>query len=568
MGDNNIRTSALSKSAHEDLKTTLLEIWEAVLGRSPVETQDDFFELGGDSLLAAQIIVRIEKQLNVRLTSQEFLEKSTISELADYLPQLQDREAQVIRASRRTGPVPVSDMQEAQLGRLAEWKLLPLTHPQQNICLGYRITGALDEEALRRSIECICQRHEIFRTHFDITTSPPTQVIEQSPTLDYAVIDLSESDEERREISLSNQIKAIKQQPFDCLNAALIRFHLLRLAPTDFVFIITTDHLIMDLWSIGLLQDEISECYSSFSQQQPYAPDPPDIQYADFSIWQRDFYPQKEQQALTYWRAVLTGLKSRGLEIPLSLPRPEKFEYRTAARSRDLTPLREPMRRFCENHRVTAFSFCLSVYVVLLYKLSLETSMLVVVPSAQRNRIELERVMGRFARSLVLRVNVNSGLPFEKFVGEVAAAVLAAQSNLEIHNVVFNGLLPAMVYGEDQHRSCPISYVGFSFDRHKQLKLASLDVRNFPVNTASGPWFDLNARILTRDDETCLYLIYNPDSYTSESSQLIVELYEEIMRAALRHEQVSVDDLVSLTTSPLDYSSSPRGAQPGTNVSG
>ena len=102
MGDNNIRTSALSKSAHEDLKTTLLEIWEAVLGRSPVETQDDFFELGGDSLLAAQIIVRIEKQLNVRLTSQEFLEKSTISELADYLPQLQDREAQVIRASRRT----------------------------------------------------------------------------------------------------------------------------------------------------------------------------------------------------------------------------------------------------------------------------------------------------------------------------------------------------------------------------------------------------------------------------------------------------------------------------------
>jgi hypothetical protein len=118
-----------------------------------------------------------------------------------------------------------------------------------------------------------------------------------------------------------------------------------------------------------------------------------------------------------------------------------------------------------------------------------------------------------------------------------------------------------MVYGEPQIVSgCPVSYIGFSFERHKQLKLASLDVRKFNINTASGPWFDLNARLFTRDNETVISLIYNPDSYTSETSQLIVELYEEVMRAALREKQASVDDLVRLTTNPLDRSIAARGA--------
>jgi acyl carrier protein len=531
------------EAAATEQSAELLEIWRSVLGDSRITPADDFFALGGDSLRAVQILLRMQQRLRVSVTLEEFFERPSVESLIELIACRQDCDQDQIRPRSLTTPPPVSDMQEVHLARLADWKLLPLTHPQQNICVGHRLVGPLNESALRGAVERVCQRHEILRTHFDVSTDPPTQIIEAEVTPDFTVIDLRDPDEQRRAGRVEACIEELKQRPFNCLKAPIIRFHLLRLAQLESLFIVTTCHLIMDGWSFGLFQDELAECYRLLARGAEVPARPAATQYADFAHWQRTAYPRKEQEALRYWRDVLAGFRSLGLEIPNGRTRSENFEYRTALLSRDLGDTHRTVLSFSQREQVTVYAVYLSAYAILLWKLSKKRCMLVFTPSAQRIRIELEGVIGRFTRSLLLRVQIEPRLTFGEFVHRTAQNCLEAQRHLEVCNVKFNALLPEMVYGE-QEKDKPLSYVAFSYEQLHRLRLEGLEVHDVDIITASGPWFDLNLRVFTHETGTRVSLTYNPDSYGRDTCDYILDSYSRIAQAAVSNESATLDELL------------------------
>ncbi len=511
-----------------DIADTLAEIWASVLGQEFATPDSDFFESGGNSLLAMQIIVRIEARLQIQLTPADLYERPTLGELCAYLPTVQVSPTEPIRRASRDVPAPVSDLQELQLSRLRERDLLPLTDPDESICIGYGIRGDLDEQALKESLEIACHRHEALRTCFDVSTSPPTQIILSDAALDYSVVDLREPSNQSPEDRVQACIDELKRRPFNCLSDALIRFHLLRLSATQTVLVLMSHPLVLDGHAIDLLQHEISHGYSCIVRNVPYVPAAVALQYSDFAIWQRQFHASREQQARAYWNEVLQGFGSLRLHTSLRRPAPQIPQNQTAVLERDIDETRPLVQKFCERNRLTVYSFYLAAYAMTMHELSNATSMLMFTASAQRNRMEFEHIVGKFSRGVLLPIHVDPQIGFEAFARRLTETLIRAQDHIEMHRARFVEILQRAM--TSQHAQD--SRLGFSYETFQELSLEKLDVESFPIGLASGPRFDLNLRVFERRGQTRANLFYSVDSYTPEAIEHVLDAFQAIVRAA------------------------------------
>ena len=403
-----------------------------VLGQPRLGIDDNFFERGGHSLLAAQLLARLCQACGVQLPLQVVFEAPTLAELAariDHALRAGAPPPPPIAPAARDRPLPLSFAQQ----RIWVLSRLEPDSPGYNMPLAVRVTGGLEIGALRRTLDLLVQRHEVLRTTIAERDGEPVQLVAAASRAAFALIDLAALPAAAREPEAVRLAQRESHAPFDLARGPWLRVRVLRLAARDHAMTLTLHHVAADDWSIGVLALEVGEIYRALlAGAAPRLPALA-VQYADFASWQRErMRGEVLERHLAYWRAQLAGSPAR-LRLPADRPRPATQSYRGAVRSCDLpAPLTAAVQALGRRHGATLFMTLLAAFAALLGRYAAEEDVVVGTPVAGRNRVEVEPLIGCFINTLVMRVDLSADPSCTDLLKRVRRMTLAAQTHQEL----------------------------------------------------------------------------------------------------------------------------------------
>lgn len=406
------------------LESEIAAIWMEVLGIERVGADDDFFSLGGHSLLAAQVVSRVRDRLRAQLPLRDLFRATTVAKLAQCVEAARRGERapgrpRIKRAPRDT-ELPLSLNQEALwfLDRLEPDRPTYTNYP------AVRIRGPLDLEALRRAFNEMVRRHETLRTTFPERDGRPVQVIAPEARVEVPVVDLTAVPAADRDARLWALMAEEMAGRIDLQRGPLIRARAVRLGPDDHVVMGATHHIIHDGWSLAVMARELSALYGAFhGGDVPSLPELP-VQYADFSVWQREMLQGETLERLrAYWARHLEGVPA--LELPTDFPRPPVRSTRGDSRDCRLSlELSAGVNAFARREGVTPFMTLLAAFHVLLGRYTGQEDFAVGTPVANRTEPETEPLIGYFINMLVLRADLSGDPSFRDVVGRVRRVAL------------------------------------------------------------------------------------------------------------------------------------------------
>jgi acyl carrier protein len=426
-------------STENSRRPTSDEVCEVIansLGLSSVSIDRELslIDMGIDSLTAVRLADAIQRKFGIAFGVVDVLDAANCIEVARVCQERRDEkdchcpELPQPRRGMATTAVPASTSQQDlwTLTRLAQ-----ALGSAYHIHFRVRIVGILNRDAIIAAIERIVERHEGLRTHF----VEDDDVLYQKVALgrQFSIREVEASNSELDDIHLRSKLNADVKAPFDLTTGPLIRGLLMRLSHHEHVLQVTMHHIVSDGWSVGVFLRELKALYRAFSLGRPDPLPPLSIQYADYSVWQREHLQgQRLQNQSDYWKQTLKGAPAL-LELPLDYPRPAAQSYEGASVAIELDErLTAGLKKLSQQHNTTLFSTMLAGWAALLSRLSGQDEVVIGMPVANRNRAELEPLIGFFVNTLALRVDVSSGTGTADLLMQVRQRVLAAQMNQDL----------------------------------------------------------------------------------------------------------------------------------------
>lgn len=505
------------------VEESLSEVWADVLGIKRVSLKDNFFDMGGHSLLATQVISRVRNIFQLDVALRSLFESLTLESFARSVEE-------AIKAGQTMNAPPL-----VPAPRGAE---LPLSFSQQRLwfldqmnpgnsafyipCV-VRLSGDLRVDALEKSFNEIIRRHEALRTNFVSVNGQPAQVIASEMPLSLPVIDLQNiTGSDQAEVE--RLIIAEAHHPFNLAQGPLLRATLLQLDTQERLLLITMHHIISDGWSLGVFVQELAALYKSFLNNRPSPLDDLPIQYADYARWQRDWLRGEVLEAqLEYWVKQISG-SPPVLELPTDRPRPPVQTYHGAKQSLVLSlELTEALKSLSCREGVTLFTTMLAAFKLLLHRYSGQDDIVVGSPIAGRNRGEVERLIGFFLNTLVLRTDMSGNPTFRELLQREREVTLGAYAH---QDVPFEMLLEALQPERDLSRT-PLFQVFFNMLNFPKIEM---DLPGLTIELLWTPEieskFDLTLYVEERADGIHLDLVYRTDLFDQPR---MVEMLEQFM---------------------------------------
>src|SRR6266498_158628 len=301
-----------------------------------------------------------------------------------------------------------------------------------NLSIPVRLNTPVSVEILERSLNEIVRRHESLRTTFTVVDEKVVQLIHPSVEHKLVVVDLTHLSASAREEEAARLASIEAQTPFDLTHGPLLRTTLMKLDALDHIFILTMHHIISDGWSLGIFWRELKTLCLAFAAGDPSPLPELTIQYADFSVWQREWLKGGALDSqLDYWKRQLSDLPVP--ELPTDNPRP-KIQTFDGARYPVSIPgeLTAALKAACQREGVTLFMMVLAAFQTLLYRYTGQPDTVLGTYIAGRNRSELETVMGFFLNTLVLRTKLNSNDSFAEVLKRVRRVTLEAYAHQDV----------------------------------------------------------------------------------------------------------------------------------------
>ena len=348
--------------------------------------------------------------------------------LVDLSPEKREQVLQKIRERRTAHEEKPSALQEPSIVPVSRTAPIRLSYAQRRLWFldqmegpnphynefgGQWIEGRLNVTALENSLTEIVRRHEILRTTFPLLDGEPIQHVHSPAPVPLPLEDLSTLSEPQQLDEVDRRADAEANLPYDLAVGPLLRIRLLRLAAERHVLFVTLHHIVCDNWSSAIFIHELGELYQAFASGKPSPlPDLP-IQYADFSAWQHSWLQGEVLKTqLAYWKRHLARLPAP-LELPLDRPRSERpsFEGCNVYFEFDAAITRK-LKSISQESGATLFMTLLAAYASLLARYSAQEDMLIGVPIANRNRRELEPLIGFFVNTLLFRIDLKGNPSF------------------------------------------------------------------------------------------------------------------------------------------------------------
>ena len=423
-----VESSTTSRPPTTDDEKTLCELFATVLGVERVGLDDDFFAMGGHSLMATRLASQVRARLGKSFPIRTLFESPTVATLGPRLSTVADERPHV-RPMPRPGRIPLS---YAQQGLWIRDRLQGSTS-EYNIPTTLRLRGSLDVGALQRALQVLVGRHESLRTYFEEHDGEPYQVIGPVPLLSVPFEDLSNLSPADREAQIAAAIGQERDQPFDLARGPVTRSRLLRIGDRDHLLLRSTHHIATDGWSEAVVNRELMLLYGAFlaEQRSPLAPLP--LQYADFALWQRRTLDDTAlATALTYWRTQLQGIPEQ-LELPTDRPRPLRPTFETGRHSVVVPSEQGKALYACSRaHGTTLYMTLLAAFGVVLARHSGQDDLVVGTPIANRQDRQLEEVVGFFVNALAMRLRVRPDMPFQTLLADVRQTTLEAYQHQDV----------------------------------------------------------------------------------------------------------------------------------------
>lgn len=512
------------------IEAMLAEVYCAILGLERVDRETNFFEMGGHSLLALQLVDRVRSALSVVLPVRDIFEAPTVAELAERVGRAQ-REGRSFAIATQSAPRATAPVTTAQRRLWFMNQLAPATS-QYNVPIVLSVEGPLNADALTAAFEMIVSRHENLRTTFTAVEGVPVQRIRPTITLPLTIVDLDD-----REVE--SFIASSVERPFRLDEGPLFRVDVVRSHGGETTLIIVMHHIICDEWSLGVLLREFSEFYRAARDGRAIPPLPAPTQMADFAEWEAsDEARARWEEHRRYWKAQLQGLAP--LDLPgtaeptrLSAPR---GSYRTFAIG---LPTVEEVRRLALGEQATPSMVLLAAFAALLYRYTGSEDIAVGMPVA--NRLPwTESSIGFFVNQLALRVNLSGQPTFVELVGRVREAALSAYTHQELP---FDEIVAA---ARTTQTGPSMPLVNVQFDSHTapfgSMKVHDLTLRPRTV-ARSVVQFDLQLSIEETPDGMQCFLGTNAERIDEAWAQAFADDFVAVVRETIDAPERRINEL-------------------------
>ena len=412
-------------SAREEI---LCELFAQVLGVERVRVEDSFFDLGGQSLRAIRLISRIRAVLGVEVAVRTLFSNPTVAQLARALSQAGDSRPRLVSTSRPER-LPLSFAQR----RL--WFLARLNGPSAvyNMPFAWRLRGRLDADALTAALRDVVGRHESLRTILPVVGGEPYQRIVEAAeaTPDVTVVEADPA-------TLPGLLDQAAGEVFDLAAELPVRVWLFRLAPDEHVLLLMTHHIASDGWSTDILMRDLAEAYRAREGGRAPAWDELPVQYADYTVWERDLLGDGIEASnllsrqVDYWTSALAGLPDE-LELPYDRPRPaEPTDHGGMVRVDLDAGLHGGLKALAREHKTTLFMVLHAGLAALLHRCGAGADIPIGTPVAGRSDEAVHDLVGFFVNTLVLRADLTGDPSFAELLARVRETDLAAYTNQDV----------------------------------------------------------------------------------------------------------------------------------------
>lgn len=302
-----------------------------------------------------------------------------------------------------------------------------------NITAVRQISTPVDATRLEFALQALVNRQEILRTNFLEVDGSPTQVVRQELCPELTIYDLSHLPPQEKAKASDSAIEKLAKEKFDLVSDPLLRVALIRRSEQDHSIVITMHHIICDAWSIGIFFTELKSLYETTSLVRTLESRHLAIQYGDYAIWERSRHsPSRLAPLLEYWKTKLKGI-SGYLEVPPDHPRSASLNYEGSVQQFQLSPATsELLRSFARQEGATLFMVLLAIFKAVLFRYTQQSDIVVGTPVSTRTQVELEKLIGCFINTLVLRTEVAKGATTRELLARVKATVLESMDHADI----------------------------------------------------------------------------------------------------------------------------------------
>ncbi|MGW0533984.1 amino acid adenylation domain-containing protein [Streptomyces sp. NPDC003032] len=539
----------------DSAEEAIAAIWAEALGVDEVANDRNFFDLGGHSLIATQVVARIREAYGVELPMRLMFEGRTVAQLAEAVRRAgADREgpAKLPTVPRRDDPARgLPSFGEEQFLFLDELKP---GNTAYNNAFAYRLRGPLDTEALRRALSALAARHDALRTSYDSTGEARLAVVADEVRLELRTAPAHRPGDEA---GLRSTLDEEAYRPFDLSSAPLLRVLLVPLGEEDHVLQLTVHEIVADAASLRVLFEDLSALYAG----RPL-PAEPAVGYRDFAQWQRGRLEgaeaaqgRTEERAegadkglvgqLDYWRQRLAGAPEL-LPLPTDRPRPAVQSFRGATHHFTLpAELVTDLDELAREHEASLFMVLLSGVKAVLHRYTGLDDLVVGSPVAGRLRPELDRVVGFLVNTLALRTSLGGDPTFTELLGRVRETSLSAFTHQEIP---FERLTAELAPSRSLSHS-PLVQVLFSLHTMPGEGLTLPGVEREPLpSDFRATQFDLTFTLERRPDGTIAgAVIYSTDLFDERSVDRLTGHLTTLVRGAVRAPRTPLSALPLLT---------------------
>ena len=484
----------------------------------------------------------------VPLSISDFFENASVAQLALLLCGRQtgaagpQDAATPIPPRDRTRPCPLSPAQQ----RIWFFRELAPLVPLYNESEAVLLKGELQVEAMERALNVVIARHEILRSTIAVVEEQPSLIVHEEWPLRFKQLEISALEQVQRQAEVERLLVEEPRLPYNLEKEPGIRATLLRLSAREHVFILMMHHLVCDWSSEGVLWREMSAAYHAFVHGEALTLAPLPVQFGDYAAWQQQQTEAVFAGDLEFWERNLKGAPGL-LELPSDRPRPPELSYRGARRRFCFGgPLVEALRDCSRRERVSLFTVFAAALDVVLYRYTGREDILLGIPLADRERAELQPLIGFLLHTQVLRARLSDGLSCRELLAQVQKAVLELYSHSAApFDRVVNRLQP-----ERNLSYSPLFQVMLNWrDRDQLLSVIGMDgleVESLLAESRTSK-FDLTVMLTDCGEEVWMELEYGVDLFDAGRMERLAGHYETVLEALAAGPERPLRDLPLLT---------------------
>jgi amino acid adenylation domain-containing protein/non-ribosomal peptide synthase protein (TIGR01720 family) len=524
-----IEAETISRPPETETEITVAGVWAKFLGLDQVGADSDFFQLGGESLMAVRIITEVGNHYRLSIPLSVLMKTRTVADMAVWIDE-----------TLASGTAE-EHSDQPMLTKIEHGKKAPLSHAQQQMWLldqlnpgsvSYTVPSVMqfrvkvDLKALETALTQIIERHEILRTTFSAIDGEPFQVINDLEAVTVLAVDLTDQPVESRYLAAQRQMQEQARIPWDLEQGPLFRYQLIKTDEASFTLAMTLHHIVIDGRSLAILSKEIEALYEAAVSGHPYPLPPLPLQYADYSIWQRDWLRGSQIEShIDYWKAKLEEVSV--LDIPTDHPRPAVHRYRGGQVSVWLDKVQvNGLRDLALAEGATFFMALLTTFQVLLARHSGQYDICVGTPTANRSQPQLDRLIGYFVNTIVIRTRIQGNPSFRELLDDVRINCLEAYDH---QDVPFEQLVDKLGVQRDLSHN-PLFQVLFVHQKlaREQDDGSSITRQVAPEQETAN--FDLVLNAHESADRLECKLIFNADIFTPATIERMGAHLERLIR--------------------------------------